>query len=107
MNNPILNTEPTARDKIRAAIRQGMVDGGFPADHLDETLDLALHASEQAMAALERVVTSSMDWRVILVAAPLACQLLAHDAEQRGKIAMRVGKAMGGTSFEANVEVKL
>ena len=67
------------KQKVRSAMRAALINGGVPADAVDEVVDLSLHASDQAMEAMNAVILRASDPRISVCCIGVATsQLLAN-----------------------------
>jgi len=65
---------------LRAALRRTLLDNGVPPAHVDEVVDLSLHAADRAAATLLDVISRAGDARVATCALGVASSVL------RGKL---------------------
>jgi hypothetical protein len=87
------------RQEGRAVVRRGIYNGmlamGIPAGRADEIVDLAMHATEEALETVMRVAERASDASQTMTIMHIAYQLLAHEAEQSAKIAIEEARKIG------------
>lgn len=84
------------RETVRRGIVNGMLGQGYPAGRADEVVDLAMHAVDEALATVQRILDSASDERVTLEALPIALQLLTEQARTRAALVIEHLKAEHG-----------
>jgi hypothetical protein len=94
-------------DTLRPAIRaQAMASGILPPEHIDEIVDLALHAAQSAIETCERIALDTPpDPRVALSAISMAMGLLAAFAGAATDAARETTLSMGGRVVDAMVQL--
>lgn len=89
-------THAIDRDTARRGIVNGMLGMGFPAGRVDEVVDLAMHAVDEALETVTRILDSASETRIMLEALPIALQLLAEQAKARAAMSLDMLKEQGG-----------
>lgn len=105
MKHPFPETpEPTSREKFRANLREQCLAGGMAVETVDETIDLAMHAADEAAATISRICDTSTNPAVSLQALPMALQLVSQQTADAAKEIMGLMKASGAFgSFDVAV----
>lgn len=91
--------------KLRAAIRQNMLEGGVPAQHVDEVVDLGMHAAKQANEALIGIVRTGSNPAVHLAAMGLGLSLAAAKMQATMESLKEAGTLAGLKVEMVEVEV--
>jgi len=84
-----------ASAELRRQIRASAV-GLLPPQHVDEVVDLAIHACEQAFASMSAIVTRASCSGSALAATGIALPLIAQEAQAKLEGLQTFTKANGG-----------
>lgn len=91
--------------KIRTELRKTLIELGLPAGDADETIDLSLHASEEASKILLRTVQRASESRISLCAFGIATSLTISRLESAQRKSEIVSSALGMTPHEIKLEL--
>lgn len=91
-------------EDLRRALRQ-TVSITIPAQHVDEVVDVAMHAAEQAMATLSRICLAPPDHRVTITSSSVAVGILIHRLGEVQEAMKTAALATGHTYHDATVTV--
>lgn len=93
-------------DDLRRAVRR-QVGLTVPAAHVDEVVDIALHAATQSLDALQRVAFDAHpDQRVAICASTLAISLVQHRLQVLKECAEKVAADAGMSVHHGTVSVQ-
>lgn len=91
-------------DALRRSLRQ-TVSMTVPASHLDEVVDVAMHAAEQSLEALSRILLTPADARVTITSSSIAVGLLIHRLGEVQEAMKAASVASGKPYHKAHVSV--
>jgi len=95
-----MNRNTDLREVIR---RQMRADTEIPPELIDEAVDLAFHAGDSAMKAMETVCFSGSDPRLAITIVSLAVSLLEVRLDQVGQAAKALARDSGLEVIEGKI----
>lgn len=90
MSNPETN-----RATVRRDIANGMLAMGIPAGRVDEVVDLAMHATEEALKTVLHVANRASDASQTMMITHIAYQLLTHEAGRSAETCLAEARKLG------------
>jgi hypothetical protein len=90
----------------RAAVRQSLIGSGIPPQFVDEIVDLAFRAAEEATEAILRVIARSGDKRAQMAAYGVAFGVTQARIAAMQETLTRVGGELGLLAKTVTVEVQ-
>jgi hypothetical protein len=93
-------------EELRRALRR-TVSLTIPAAHVNEVVDIACHATVQALDALQRIAFDGHpDQRIAISASTLAMSLIRHRVNDLIEVSEKVAKESGMSCYRGTVSVE-
>lgn len=89
--------------EIRKGLRRAMIDGGIPAAHVDEAIDLGCHATEQAIHQVESIINRAGTYSCRLAAYSIAASLVSETLQNKMQLLQQETRQRGGLILEASI----
>jgi hypothetical protein len=83
---------------VREALVRELIQGGWPERHAREAVDIAAHATDEAMRAFERILQTASNGGVLMQATSVGGQLLRDRAEYVFKQTYAIAGALNQAS---------